>query len=121
MIVAVVKEGDRVSPHYGRSEGFVLAEVDDGSVKSRSIIQAPSQHSCGGLAELFLKHRVDTVIVGGIGGGAVQHLNAAGINVVAGASGGIDEVLASFLDGSLVLGDAVCSGEHGKSGPCQHH
>lgn len=121
MIVAVVKEGERVSPHYGQSEGFVLAEVADGSIKSSTTVKAPSQHSCGGLAELLLKHRVDTVIVGGIGGGAVQHLNAAGINIVAGATGGIDEVLAGFLDGSLLPGDAVCGGEHGGSGPCRHH
>ena len=121
MIVAVVKEGERVSPHYGQSEGFILAEVDKGSIKSRSTIQAPAQHSCGGLAELFLQHRVDTVIVGGIGGGAIQHLSAAGINIVAGASGNIDEVLTSYVDGSLVPGEAVCGGEHGQPGPCNHH
>jgi predicted Fe-Mo cluster-binding NifX family protein len=119
MRLAIVKEGDRVSSHYGRSEGFVLAEIDNGSIKSREVVPAPSEHSCGGLAELFLKHQVETVIVGGIGGGALQHLNAAGINIVAGASGGIEEVLSSYLDGSLVSGDAVCGGEH--DGPCHHH
>jgi predicted Fe-Mo cluster-binding NifX family protein len=121
MIVAIVKDGEQVSSHYGQSEGFILAEVDNGLVKSRSTIQAPTQHSCGGLAELFIQHKVDTVIVGGIGGGAIQHLNAAGMNIVAGASGSIDEVLSSYMDGSLVPGDAVCGGEHGQSGQCHHH
>jgi predicted Fe-Mo cluster-binding NifX family protein len=120
MIVAVVKDGELVSSHYGQSEGFVLAEVDGGSVKSRSTVPAPAEHSCGGLAELFVQHQVDTVIVGGIGGGAIGHLNAAGINVVAGASGKIDEVLSKYMDGSLVPGEAVCGGEHGQSGPCHH-
>jgi predicted Fe-Mo cluster-binding NifX family protein len=119
MIVAIVKDGERVSSHYGQAEGFMLAEVDGGAVKSRSVIPAPAEHSCGGLAELFLEHRVNTVIVGGIGGGAIQHLNAAGIDIVAGASGSIDEVLSSYVDGSLVPGDAVCGGEH--NGPCHHH
>jgi predicted Fe-Mo cluster-binding NifX family protein len=121
MIVAIVKDGERVSSHYGQSEGFILAEVDNGLVRSRSTIQAPAQHSCGGLAELFIHHKVDTVIVGGIGGGAIQHLNAAGIDIVAGASGNIDEVLSSYIVGSLVPGDAVCGGEHGQSGQCHHH
>jgi predicted Fe-Mo cluster-binding NifX family protein len=121
MIVAIVKDGEQVSSHYGQSEGFILAEVDNGLVRSRSTIQAPAQHSCGGLAELFIHHKVDTVIVGGIGGGAIQHLNAAGIDIVAGASGNIDEVLSSYIVGSLVPGDAVCGGEHGQSGQCHHH
>ena len=119
MIVAVVKDGERVSSHYGQSEGFVMAEVEDGSVKSRSTVPAPAEHSCGGLAQLFVQHQVDTVIVGGIGGGAIGHLNAAGINVVAGASGNIEEVLSSFIDGSLIPGEAVCGG-HDQSGQCQH-
>lgn len=119
MRVAVVKAGELVSPHYGQSEGFILAEVDDGSEKSRSVVQAPAEHSCGGLAQLFLQYEVDTVIVGGIGGGAIQHLNAAGINIVAGASGSIDEVLASYIDGTLVPGEAACGG-HGQSGQCHH-
>jgi predicted Fe-Mo cluster-binding NifX family protein len=121
MIVAIVKDGEQVSSHYGQSEGFILAEVDNGLVRSRSTIQAPAQHSCGGLAKLFIHHKVDTVIVGGIGGGAIQHLNAAGIDIVAGASGNIDEVLSSYIVGSLVPGDAVCGGEHGQSGQCHHH
>jgi predicted Fe-Mo cluster-binding NifX family protein len=121
MIVAIVKDGEQVSSHYGQSEGFVLAEVDDGAVKSRSTVASPAQHSCGGLAELFVQHQVNTVIVGGIGGGAIGHLNAAGINVVAGASGDIESVLASYIDGSLIPGEAACGGEHGKPGQCHHH
>lgn len=119
MKIAIVKAGDQVSSHYGQAEGFLLAELDNGSVRSRSVVQAPAEHSCGGLAQLFVQHGVDTVIVGGIGGGALQHLNAAGINIVAGACGGLEEVLASYLDGTLVPGEAVCGG-HGESGGCRH-
>ena len=120
MIVAIVKDGENISSHYGQSEGFVLAEVDKGSIVSSNVIPAPIQHSCGGLAQLFIQHRVYTVIVGGIGGGAIGHLNAAGINVVAGASGKIDDVLSSYLDGTLVPGEAACGGGHGQSGQCHH-
>jgi predicted Fe-Mo cluster-binding NifX family protein len=119
MKIAIVKAGEQVSSHYGQSEGFLLAELDNGSVSSKSVIQAPTEHSCGGLAQLFLQHKVDTVIVGGIGGGAIQHLNAAGINIVAGASGNIDEVLTSYIDGTLVPGEAACGG-HGQPGQCHH-
>ena len=119
MKVTIVKDREWVSSHYGQSEGFVLAEVDNGSVKSRLTVPAPAEHSCGGLAQLFVQHQVDTVIVGGIGGGAIGHLNAVGINVVAGASGNIEEVLSSYIDGSLIPGEAVCGG-HGQSGQCHH-
>jgi predicted Fe-Mo cluster-binding NifX family protein len=121
MIVAIVAEGERVSPHFGRSEGFILAEVDDGSVKSRSAVQAPTRHECGALAGLFAQHKVDTVIVGGIGAGAIGHLKATGIEVVSGAAGDIDEVLSDFIEGKLLSGDAVCSGDHDHSGQCHHH
>ena len=119
MIVAIVKDGELVSSHYGQSEGFILAKVDNGSIVASSLVPAPAEHSCGGLAQLFVQHGVDTVIVGGIGGGAIQHLNAAGISIVAGASGNIDEVLASYIDGTLVPGEAAC-GWHGQSGQCHH-
>ncbi len=98
----------------------MLAKVEGGSIESRSIETAPG-HECGALAGVFARHGVETVIVGGIGAGAIAHLRAAGIKVVSGAAGDIDEVLSSFVGGGLQSQDAVCAGEHGTSGQCHHH
>jgi predicted Fe-Mo cluster-binding NifX family protein len=98
----------------------MLARVEGGSFESGPIQAAPG-HECGALPGIFAKEGVKTVIVGGIGMGAIQHLRSAGINVVSGASGTAEEVLSSFVKGELQSQDAVCPGEHGASGGCGHH
>ncbi|OFW57993.1 MAG: hypothetical protein A2Y75_12250 [Candidatus Solincola sediminis] len=119
MIIAVVMEGDSVSSHFGRCEKYMLAKVEDGLIESSSIEAAPG-HECGALAGIFARHGVETVIVGGIGAGAISHLRSAGINVVSGASGRAAQVLSDFIGGSLESQGAVCQGEHGAHGECHH-
>ncbi len=66
----------------------------------------------------------DAMICGGIGGGAINAMAESGIKVYAGASGNTDEVIKSYIDGTLAeIGDATCDhheheghGEHG----CDH-
>jgi len=75
---------------------------------------------------------VDTLICGGIGGGAVNGLRSAGIKVYAGATGPVKEQVLSLLSGQLPQdGDANCDhhGEHehdhehgqGHGHGCGHH
>ena len=65
---------------------------------------------------------IDVLICGGIGMGAQNALAAAGVELYAGASGNTDEVVASFLAGTLVKGSSNCNHhhDHGEGG-CGHH
>ena len=68
------------------------------------------------LARKLLDNEIDVVICGGIGNGAMDALNAAGIAVVAGASGDADEAVRAYLRGELSSTGINCDHHHG-----EHH
>ncbi len=127
MNVAIVTEGDRVSQHFGRSDGFLLVGIENGRVVSRESMLAGC-HDCGALPLLFRERGVELVIAGGLGAGALQRLRHAGIRVVAGINESVEDALAALLAGNLQGGDPSCSGHghgghehgHGHGGPCCH-
>ena len=65
---------------------------------------------------------VDTLICGGIGGGARSALAEAGIQLYPGASGSADAQVEALLDGSLAYDpNTVCSHhDHGEGHTCGH-
>lgn len=126
MNLAIVTEGDQVSQHFGRSEGFLLVGIENGQVISRESVKA-GEHDCGALPLMFRERRVELVIAGGMGMGAMQHLQHTGIPVIAGIQGSAEDALAAWLAGNLQGGAATCSGHgeghehgHGDQGPCCH-
>jgi predicted Fe-Mo cluster-binding NifX family protein len=64
------------------------------------------------------------MICGGIGGGAINAMAESGIKVYAGASGNADEVIKSYLAGTLAeVGEATCDHhdhEHQGAHDCGH-
>ena len=75
----------------------------------------------------FLKERgIDTLICGGIGGGARNALSEAGVRLFPGAAGNADEQVDSFLKGQLAYDpDTTCNhhgeGHHGGGHQCGGH
>jgi Mrp family chromosome partitioning ATPase/predicted Fe-Mo cluster-binding NifX family protein len=115
MKIAIVMSGGEVSPHFGRAQEFMVVEVEDGEIRNREVLSAPA-HECGALPALFAKEGVGSVIAGGIGGGAMQHLERAGIHVYAGAKGSPEDALGSLLAGTLVSSEEICGGGMGTCG-----
>lgn len=117
MKVAVVLAGGEVSSHFGRCEEVLIAEVEGGEIKSREVLPAPP-HDCAALPNLFVQKGVKAVIAGGMGGGAIQNLERAGVRVYAGVQGSPEEALKSMAAGTLSTGVAACGGDHGDG--CAH-
>jgi len=122
MKIAVTCENNEVFQHFGHTPEFAVFTVDGETILGKEILP------CGGtghgaLAGLLRDFGVDLLICGGIGGGAQNALAEAGIRLVGGASGNVDEVVAAFLSGVLaVKGDYQChhhSHEEGHS--CGSH
>jgi Mrp family chromosome partitioning ATPase/predicted Fe-Mo cluster-binding NifX family protein len=113
--IAIVMSGGEVSPHFGRAEEFMLIEVEGGEIRDREILRAPA-HECGALPELFAQKGVGSVIAGGIGGGAMQYLEKAGIRVYSGAKGSPEDALGSLLAGTLSSSQEICGGGMGTCG-----
>ena len=75
------------------------------------------------MADILKKINVDTLICGGIGGGAQHALNEAGIKLYGGASGDADKAVEALLAGKLDYDADVMCDHHGEShtGECGEH
>ncbi len=111
MKIAIATEGTEVSAHFGKCENFTIVEIENSEVISKEVISTiGNQH--GQLPIFLLTHGAHTVISGGMGDGAKQNLKSNGIQFITGASGSVEDVILSFIEGSLKSDDSGCS-DHG--------
>lgn len=111
----------KVYGHFGTARTFVL--VDAGNNTTDVITNQDLNHAhgqCQPLAALGGK-KVDAVVVGGIGGGALRKLNSAGITVYRAVEGTVAENLKLITDEKLPVfsPDQTCAGHTGIDG-CIH-
>lgn len=120
MKIAVTYENGQIFQHFGHTEQFCIYEAENGKVTGRSLVDSDG---CGhgALAEFLRQRGVDTLICGGIGGGAQQALAEAGIQVFGGASGDADSAVEALLAGNLVYDADVHCDHHEHEGGCGEH
>ncbi len=117
--IAVAKEGNQVSAHFGHCAGFEIFDIEGKEIKERSFLASPG-HTPGALPVFLAQNNVNTIIAGGMGSMAQELFGQNGISVIVGATGSIDDVVASFISGSIESTGSVCS-EHGHAGSCGGH
>ena len=130
MRVATTYDNGNIFMHFGRSEQFKIYDIQDGKVLNEQVVGTGGTGH-GALAGLLANGGVDTLICGGIGGGAINALTQAGIKVYAGAQGNCDACVEALIAGTLAqTGEATydCHGhdhehihEHGGSCGCPGH
>ena len=122
MKIAVTCENNEVFRHFGHTPEFAVFAVEEGKVVSKRILSC-GKIGHGALAGLLKEGGVDLLICGGIGGGAQMALAEAGVQLIGGAAGNVDEVVAAFLKGELrVSPDFLCHHHDGDSGhKCGEH
>lgn len=107
--------------HFGSASFFIIVESEDGTMEAFE--NQDRDHSHGNCQPLNALggERVDAVVVGGIGAGALQGLQAGGIKVYRGVEGTVEENLQLIKAGRLpeFTFDQTCAG-HGQSGGCSH-
>jgi predicted Fe-Mo cluster-binding NifX family protein len=121
MNICIPVEEDRgldspVCAHFGSAPAFMIVDTD--SRACRAIPNRNLHHShgmCMPLASLA-GERIDVMVVGGIGMGALNKLNAAGIQVCVSEFPTIKETVAAFEAGTLrpMQPGMACAG-HGHS------
>lgn len=123
MRIAVTYEDGQIFQHFGHTEAFKLYDVEDGKVVKSEIVDTNGTGH-GALAGMLSALGVDTLICGGIGGGARAALDGAGIRLYGGAAGSADDAVASLLSGSLSFDpNAECDHHghhHGEGHECGH-
>ena len=121
MRIAVTYENGEIFQHFGHANHFKLYMVEGDTVKSSVVL--PTNGSGHGALAAFLKaSAVDMLICGGIGGGAQQALNNAGIKLYAGVSGNADAAVDALLKGTLrYMESATCDHHHDDDHTCGDH
>lgn len=125
MKIAVTYENGQIFQHFGHTAQFKLYTVENGAVVSEEVLDTTGSGH-GALAGFLAARQVDTLICGGIGGGAQMALAQAGIRLYGGVRSSADEAVKALLAGALDFDpNARCDHhdhEHGHGGPsCGSH
>lgn len=125
MKIAVTYENGQIFQHFGHTEQFKIYEAADGKINHVEVVDTNGSGH-GALAGFLMQHGVDTLICGGIGGGAQAALSEAGIKLYGGVSGEADAAVNALLNGNLGYDPNVhCDHhdhEHGEDGhACGNH
>jgi len=110
----------RVSGHFGSAPMFMLVDTE---TSQTTIIDNQNDHHQHGMCmplQSLAGHDIDSVVVGGIGMGALNKLLAANIKVFQSHLPTVEQTLAAFQQGALqeVSPQTACAG-HGQ-GPHGH-
>ena len=107
--------------HFGSAPLFMVVDTDTDNVTS---INNQDQHHVHGACnpmKALDNQKVDAIVVGGIGAGALTRLNQMGIVVHRAQAATIRENLALFASKTLPeLTLQGCCGGHSKDGGCAH-
>jgi len=120
MRIAVTYEDGQIFQHFGHTEQMKVYDIEEGRITGERVVDTTGSGH-GALAGFLSGLEVDTLICGGIGGGAQAALAEAGIRLCGGVSGGADEAVRAFLAGTLdYSADVQCShhDHHGEQGHC---
>lgn len=115
MRIAVTYENEEIFQHFGHTQQFKIYDVEDGTIVSSKVVDTNGSGH-GALAGVLSALHVDTLICGGIGGGAQTALAAAGIQLYGGVSGDADAAVEALISGNLTYNPHVMCNHHG-----QHH
>lgn len=111
MKIAITYEHEQVFQHFGKCPGFMMIELEDGSVLTQEYLDANGNgHSA--LVTFLQQQKIDILVCGGIGQGARDALKQANIELISGAKGHIDIIINKLTKGTLV---------DDPSGMCNHH
>jgi len=113
MRIAISTDGSDVSAHFGRCPHFTIIDMENGKVLTREVLENPG-HAPGYIPEFLREKGVECVVAGGMGRRAEQLFDQAGIKIIVGVQGGIDEVIDKLLRGELKGGRSLCEPGKGK-------
>ena len=122
MKLAVTYDNGQIFQHFGHTETFKVYTIENNAIQESHVISSNGAGH-GALATLLQEENINTLICGGIGGGAQNALAQAGITLYGGVQGDADAAVQDFLAGKLAYDPAVhCDHHsHGEGHSCGSH
>jgi len=108
MKVAIAKDGDIVSEHFGHCTEYAVFVIEESKITAREILESPG-HEPGKLPPFLASHKVTHVLAGGMGPRAVDLFCANNIEVFLGVRGRIETVINDFISGKVAQGESSCT------------
>ena len=122
-IAVPIKKNNQIDEHFGHCESYSVYTISDNNeiTDTQSIC---SEEGCGcksNIANVLAENNVTIMLAGGIGGGAINVLNSAGIEVIRGCSGDATEVIKKYIEGLVVDSGSSCQQHERHHGEGQDH
>lgn len=111
MKIAVTYQDGQIFQHFGHSEFFKIYDIENKDIVKTEVVSTNGSGH-GALAQFLQDCGVDTLICGGIGGGAQMALAQAGIRLYGGVTGEADAAVTALLNNKLSYDPTV---------KCDHH
>lgn len=123
MKIAVPVTADyQIDSHFGHCEAYYLFTISNTN-EIQDVTTLASEPGCGcksNISTTLAKNGVTIMLAGGIGNGAINVLNRAGIEVVRGCSGNAVEVVKQYVAGTLTDSGESCNHTHEDGHVCSH-
>lgn len=100
-----------VEPHFGHCTYFEIFSVRGKEILSYEIYGTPT-HEPGVFPKYLGKLNSNVIITGGMGQQAINLFKAQNIEVILGASGNIEDLLKTYLNGFLDSNGIPCAHTH---------
>ena len=115
------KEDGNIFQHFGRTEWFKIYTIENGSITGSEVVSSAETGGHSALAPFLAEKGVETLICGGLGGGARMALAAAGITVLPGVVGSADTAAEAFAENRLAYDENATCHHHDGEHSCHHH
>ena len=125
-IAVPTKQDNQIDAHFGPCEFYRIYTVSDqNQVISDERMDSPQGCGCkSNIAQVFENEGIKTMLAGGIGDGAVNVLNAHGINVIRNCRGDVSELVQQYLAGFVHDSGSNCAAHttgHEEGHVCNHN
>ena len=125
-IAVPTKENNQIDAHFGHCEFYRIYTVSD---QNKVILdeKMDSPQGCGcksNIADVFEKEGIKIMLAGGIGDGAINKLNAHGVNVIRNCQGDVTELVQQYLAGKVKDSGTNCAAHstgHDEEHVCNHN
>ena len=102
-----------ISEHFGHAPFFAFVEVEDGKIKDVELERNPfEEHTPGQITQYLHEKGTNVLIARGMGGRAKDFFAQLGVKTITGAAGEIDEIINTFIKGSLNSSDYEPEDKH---------